>query len=201
MTTGVCILAAGRSSRMGSPKVLLPWRNTSVLGQLVLQWQKLHVKQIAVVLAHGNETIEEELNRLGVPRTDRIPNPSPDKGMFSSIQCAARWTGWAGEISHWIVALGDQPQLNPKTLQTLLRFVEEHPGMICQPLRNGKPKHPVAFSRSHFAALAASEAADLKEFLSERTQAVAGFEADDAGLDFDIDTPEDYENVRRMFET
>jgi CTP:molybdopterin cytidylyltransferase MocA len=90
--------------------------------------------------------------------------------------------------------------LNPKTLQTLLRFVEEHPGMICQPLRHGKPKHPVAFSRSHFAALAASGAADLKKFLGERTQTSAGFEADDAGLDFDIDTPEDYERVRRMFQ-
>ena len=199
MTAGVCILAAGRSSRMGRSKVLLPWGKTSVLGHLILQWRGLRVRQIAVVLARGNEAVEEELNRLDVGKTNRIINPAPDQGMFSSIQCAASWNGWAEEITHWIVALGDQPQLNPRTLKRLLQFAEEHPEKICQPQRQGKAKHPVAFPRSHFAALAASKAADLKEFLSERTEALAGFEADDPGLDFDIDTPEDYERVRRMF--
>jgi molybdenum cofactor cytidylyltransferase len=168
---------------------------------LILQWQQLDVKQIAVVVARGNEVVEEELNRLGVEKTNRIINPAPDQGMFSSIQCAASWAGWTEEITHWIVALGDQPQLNPKTLERLLQFAEEGPEKICQPLRLGKPKHPVGFPRSHFASLATSKAADLKEFLSERTGALAGFESDDPGLDFDIDTPQDYEQVRRRFET
>jgi len=34
---GVVILAAGRSARMGRPKLLLPWGGTSVLGHLLAQ--------------------------------------------------------------------------------------------------------------------------------------------------------------------
>ena len=36
---GVVILAAGRSRRMGKPKLLLPWGETSVLGHLIRQWE------------------------------------------------------------------------------------------------------------------------------------------------------------------
>ncbi|HRY59690.1 MAG: NTP transferase domain-containing protein [Verrucomicrobia bacterium] len=38
---GVVLLAAGRSARMGKPKLLLPWGDTSVLGHLIRQWQSL----------------------------------------------------------------------------------------------------------------------------------------------------------------
>jgi len=37
---GVVILAAGASSRMGQPKLLLPWNDTSVLGDLLNQWKR-----------------------------------------------------------------------------------------------------------------------------------------------------------------
>src|SRR5438874_1514761 len=43
IAAGVIILAAGRSRRMGRPKMLLPWGNTTVLGHLVAQWQALGV--------------------------------------------------------------------------------------------------------------------------------------------------------------
>ena len=37
---GVVILAAGASSRMGKPKLVLPWGKTSVLGHLIEQWKQ-----------------------------------------------------------------------------------------------------------------------------------------------------------------
>src|ERR1035437_2980619 len=51
---GVVILAAGRSARMGKPKLLLPWGGTSVLGHLIEEWRALHAKQIDVVCDAGN---------------------------------------------------------------------------------------------------------------------------------------------------
>ena len=89
----VVILAAGRSVRMGRPKLLLPWGQTSVLGHLLGQWQALRVGQTAVVCAAGDDGIHAELDRLGFPAADRICNPAPDRGMFSSIQCAANQSG------------------------------------------------------------------------------------------------------------
>src|SRR5689334_5757311 len=83
----VVILAAGRSSRMGQPKLLLPWGNTTILGHLVGQWTFLGAKQIAVVCRLDDAAMNAELNRLNFPERSRIVNPDPERGMFSSIQC------------------------------------------------------------------------------------------------------------------
>src|SRR6185369_245461 len=87
---GVVILAAGASLRMGQPKMLLPWGETSILGHLLAQWQSLLPEQIAVVCAREDQAIVNELDQLGFPHANRIGNPSPEHGMFRSIQCAAR---------------------------------------------------------------------------------------------------------------
>src|SRR5208283_2314529 len=90
----VIILAAGSSRRMGSPKLLLPWGATTVLGHLIRQWRKLKVGQIGVVCAAQAGEIQTELNRLKFPETNRIINPQPELGMFGSVKCAAAWPGW-----------------------------------------------------------------------------------------------------------
>src|SRR5436305_8040524 len=108
VSLGVVILAAGASSRMGRPKLLLPWRGTSVIGHLIAQWKKAGAEQIAVVTAAGGEGVHQELDRLEFPNELRILNPTPETGMFGSIQCAACWAGWKEGLSHWVIVLGDQ---------------------------------------------------------------------------------------------
>src|SRR5262245_54859464 len=93
LSFGVIILAAGASSRMGRPKLLLPWGETSVLAHLIGQWQSLQAEQVAVVCTESDRAIQEELDLLGFPTAERIFNPAPERGMFSSIQSAARWAG------------------------------------------------------------------------------------------------------------
>ena len=44
---GVIILGAGASSRMGRPKLLLPWRGTTVIGHIIYQWRELGAAQIS----------------------------------------------------------------------------------------------------------------------------------------------------------
>src|SRR5712691_801668 len=91
---GVVVLAAGRSSRMGRPKLLLPWGRNTILGHLIDQWRALGAGQIAIVHAVADEALEREFDRLEFPGSDRIVNPQPERGMFSSIQCAGGWRGW-----------------------------------------------------------------------------------------------------------
>src|SRR4051812_5400227 len=114
---GAVVLAGGRSRRMGRPKLLLPWKSTSVIGHLIDQWQSLGVSQICVVCAADDQALAQELNRLGFPEALRILNPLPERGMFSSIQCAARWPGWNPTLTHWAIILGDQPHLSPASLR------------------------------------------------------------------------------------
>jgi len=184
---------------MGKPKLLLPWGTTSVLGQLLQQCDALKTGQIAVVCASGAQPVAEELDRLGAAGTNRIFNPAPDQGMFSSIQCAASWAGWKAELTHFLIMLGDQPHLRVETLCQLLDFAAHFPDKICQPIRNGRRKHPVLLPKRVFAELKNTSAGDLKQVLIAHASELSGFESADSGLDLDIDTPEEYERIIGMY--
>jgi molybdenum cofactor cytidylyltransferase len=193
---GVVILGAGRSSRMGQPKLLLPWRETTILGHLIEQWGGLGATQIGVVRGADDHALEQE--RLRSPRpTDCIMNPVPERGMFSSIQCAALWPGWKSSLTHWILALGDQPHLHTETLQQLVERAKAAPEAIQQPARAGRARHPVLLPNSAFARLRSATACDLKQFLESCPEPRHRIEMPDPGLDLDLDTPQDYERARQ----
>ena len=196
---GVVILAAGSSRRMGRPKLLLQWGSTSVLGHLLREWKALGAGQVAVVHPPELTPLERELDRLEFPKRDRILNPRPERGMFSSIQCAAEWSGWRDDLTHWVITLGDQPHLRRETLQALLDCGALDRQKICQPLRAGHRKHPVLLPAAIFSEMKHSPAADLKQFLHEHASQWAGFESDDPGLELDIDTPGEYERAQRLW--
>ncbi len=196
MAVAAVILAAGQSRRMGRPKPLLSWGKITVLGHLLDQWSSLDAKQIVVVCATGDAAIAAELNRLRWATADRIYNPEPGQGMFSSVQCAARWPEWKADLTHWAIVLGDQPHLRPETLRAVLHLSGRHPEKVCQPAHRGRRGHPVLLPRAVFMKLVGTAAADLKEFLA--TCDVAVCEVNDPGLNLDIDTSEDY---RRALES
>jgi len=193
------LLAAGASSRMGRPKLLLPWGATSILGHHIHEWTQLGAAQTAVVLAAGNQPLNAELDRLGFAPADRIINPHPERGMFSSIQCAAQWTGWNQTLSHWAIVLGDQPHLRVETLRALIQFASANPGKICQPSFHGRARHPVFLPKAAVGELRQSTAKDLKQFLHQAPCERAWCELEDRGLDLDIDRPEDYARALNEF--
>lgn len=184
---GVVILAAGASSRMGRPKMLLPWGGRTVIRHIWETWNGLGACPVAVVCGgHNVQELRQELSS-----GELILNPEPERGMFSSIQCAARWArGWSA--SHWALTLCDQPHLRPGTLERLIDAARRHPAQVCQPFYRGRRRHPVVFPRSVFEEASESDAAMLREFLERRSGQIHPVEADDPGLGLDIDTPQDY---------
>jgi len=199
MTLGVVILAAGASRRMGQPKLLLPWGKNTIMGALIAQWQSLGAAQIAVVCAANDEPMQIELDQLSLPPANRLINPDPARGMFSSIQCAARWDGWSTAITDWGVVLGDQPHLGGKTLRALLEFKSHNPGRICQPSFRGRLKHPVILPRKRFLELRQTAKNTLHEFLQSYAKDVASVPLDDPGLALDLDAPADYELAVKLY--
>jgi molybdenum cofactor cytidylyltransferase len=200
---GTMILGAGTSSRMGHPKLLLPWGSTSVVGHLLATWKDLGAAQLAVICASGDGDLEAELNKPGMPSSARIDNPDPGRGMFGSIQCAARWSGWNSQLTHWVIALGDQPHLHSSTLSVLIRFAAKRPEKNMSTrsrVRTGtttalRGRHPVVLPRAAFRLLAASDCTTLREFLHANASVKELMEVDDPGFDLDIDTVADYERA------
>jgi molybdenum cofactor cytidylyltransferase len=192
---GVIILGAGASSRMGQPKLLLPWNGTTIIGHLIRQWQALDAAQITVVCRPDDEPISAELVRLGFPRKNRIVNPEPERGMFSSIQCAAHWPGWQPGLTSWAIVLGDQPHLHYETLRNLVAFHARHSIAICQPSHEGHAGHPVLLPRSAFELLKNTDAQTLKTFLKQNDASIVKCPVTDPGLALDLDTPEDYKRL------
>jgi len=184
---------------MGRPKLLLPWGKTTVLGHLLEQWTGLGAEQIAVVGAANGRFLKAVLDRLSVPAANRIWNPAPGRGMFSSIQCAARWSGWKDSLTHWAIVLGDQPHLRSETLRRLVNFTASHPQCICLPRQGGHRRHPVFLPERAFLRLGKSTAANLKSFLDHPPVKVSFCDVEDPSLAFDIDRPEDYERAAKMF--
>jgi molybdenum cofactor cytidylyltransferase len=198
-TLGAIILAAGRSSRMYQPKLLLPWGKTSILGHLIDQWTLLGAKQIAVVCSPDDAGIQTELNRLNFPESSRVINPNPERGMFSSIQCAAGWTGWQPVLTHWAIVLGDQPHLSIGTLRAIIDFSAAHSNKVCQPRKEGHRYHPVVLPKKVFEQLPDSPAANLKDSLASCETAYR--EMNEAGLELDIDRPEDYQKALELLKS
>jgi molybdenum cofactor cytidylyltransferase len=178
---------------MGRPKLLLPWCGTTVVGHLIGQWQELKATQIAIVIRRGDALLDGELDRLGFARANRIVNPQPKSGMFSSIQCAADWPGWQAGLGAWALVLGDQPHLKNRTLRDLLDFHDAHRLSICQPEYAGRARHPVILPGTAFAELKQSQAGTLRRFLQQSRHSVKLCPINDPGLALDLDRPEDYQ--------
>lgn len=193
---GVIILGAGFSARMGRPKLLLPWQGTTVIGHLIRQWQAVAAAQITVVCRPGDEALAAELDQLAFPRQNRILNPNPERGMFSSIQCSAAWDGWQPGLTGWAIALGDQPHLEIETIRMLLAGHARHPLAICQPSRDGHAGHPILLPPQVFAQLKNTTAETLNIFLKQNAGCIVQCLVTDPGLSLDLDTPEDYNRLR-----
>jgi molybdenum cofactor cytidylyltransferase len=189
---GAIILGAGASSRMGEPKLLLPWGSSSIIGHLISVWRLVGATQLAIVCAPPPHPIHVELDRLGFPCNSRIVNPAPALGMFSSIQAAARWTGWKPNLSHFALALGDQPQISASLILTIFKHAGQNPDAICQPALQKRPKHPVIFPRQTFFELATTTDVTLRDFLAKTQAPRSLVEVADETLNIDLDTPAHY---------
>jgi len=217
---------------MGRPKLLLPWGRKTILAHLVDQWTELGAAQIAIVVEQGSKVkaegerlkaegvrpnierrtsnIEHPTSNIERPTVEVVINPRPALGMWSSVQCAARWEGWK-DVTHFVITLGDQPQVGIATLKVIMNFSEENADWICQPARKGRGRHPVVFPSEIFQEIAEEdtsprpsprsgegEAKTLKDFLRARESRRKMFESDDPALDLDIDTAADYESALKL---
>jgi len=187
------VLAAGLSSRMGQPKMILPWGSTTVLGQ-VTATLALAAAEIVVVTGGAREQVSAEIQRLGqnLPVREAF-NPGYANGqMLLSLQTGLKALQ-DSPAETTLVALGDQPQVKSITLSGLLQAFAAAPQQVILPSWQNRRGHPWLLPRRLWAEmLSLRPPFTLRDFLQAHAVEILYTQADESVLK-DLDTKEEYE--------
>ncbi|HLX43086.1 MAG TPA: nucleotidyltransferase family protein [Bryobacteraceae bacterium] len=189
-TAGI-ILAAGASSRMGSPKALLEYRGETFLNRLI-RILSPSCDPVVVALAHHAALIRAQAD----PRAQFVVNPDPDRGQLSSLQTALAVI--PANVDGFFFIPVDCPAAEPSTVSLLAEAVahRDPATLVVVPQFQGKHGHPV------FAAapliqefLALPPTAQARQVVHAHKSATRYIDVDDPGILADID---DIEAYRRL---
>lgn len=142
------VLAAGASRRMGRPKLVLPWGETTVLGQVLDNLGATRVEGTVVVTGCDAALVQAIAAPRGIPA---VHNPSWADGLTSSLQAGVRALPAAAGAA--LVVLADQPMIDARLLEDVIEAFAAAEGSIVVPVHDGRRGHPVLFGRRHWAAL------------------------------------------------
>jgi molybdenum cofactor cytidylyltransferase len=178
---------------MGVPKALLPWGVGCVIDTHLESWRAAGASQIGVVLRPDDLDLRRRL--VEEPDVLEISNPHAERGMMSSVRAAAAWPFWPAHLTHFALALVDQPHVSPRTLAALLAAEREFPERICQPIFEDRRGHPVILPRGEFLDLAATARSTLRDWMHDRQHVRHFVTCEDAAVVEDFDTPSQYERA------
>lgn len=195
MAISIAIIpAAGRSVRMGSPKLLLPWRGRPLIETVLAAWRNSRANAVVLVVHPDDELIAATGRAAGV---DVVVPTQPPSDMKASIRlgleyAARRWAPHRDDF--WLVAPADMPLLTAEAIDAVLAQPRPDHQPILIPRYQGRRGHPVQFPWSLAGQVAQLGANEGLNALVARHQ-VLEFEVDQPGILADLDTPEDYRRL------
>jgi len=142
------ILAAGASSRLGTPKQLLQFEGASLLRHAALAASRSRAADVIVLLGADAPAMMKELDGL---RVRTVENPLWREGIGSSIRSAVSALG-AG-CDGVLVMLCDQPRLTSAHLDALIDAFERRPDRPAASVYAGSAGVPALFPRAMFGEL------------------------------------------------
>lgn len=185
------VLAGGTSTRLGTPKQLLPYRDGILTAAVVQALIGSRVDNTVVVLGHRAEEVREGLKHFPV---DFAYNPDYAKGQSTSIK--AGLTALGNSAAAALFALGDQPLLQTSTIDKIIAGYRLSGKYIAAPFYRGQRGNPVLFDKKMFPALfTLSGDTGARKIIERCRWQVARVDVDDMGVIFDIDTWEDYRRL------
>ena len=193
--TGIILLAAGGSRRLGQPKQLVSYGGTSLV-KYVSVTALIAGFPAVVVLGASAKKIRRELADLAV---EPVINREWSKGISTSIQKGLRALRNAHpELEAVIVMLCDQPRVTPEAIESLVKTYRETGMPIVASEYEGTVGVPALFGYEMFGELLALEGDKGAKSLIERygDTLVTVVPVPEAALD--IDTPEDVEMIAAM---
>jgi len=191
---GAIVLAAGLSSRMGKPKLFLPFLNVPLIQYPVTLAIRQKLDPVLVVGGKYIHELQEELN-LYSEQMQIIHNWDYEKGMSTSL--IAGINALNEEVDGVLIFLGDQPLVSDKVVEKLILTYEENMGQgtkIVRPRYADQPGHPIIFDKSLFSdfqTLSGDEGG--KSIIKANGDKLIYVDFENEKLNLDIDTPQDYD--------
>ena len=187
MQVAAVILAAGASTRFGSPKQNAPIGTGTMLSAVGNLAKEAGLSPVIAVVPPGNAV-----------RPDLVPviNSDPSAGLSRSLRLGL--AAVPAELNAAVVLLGDQPTLPVGSLHSLLAVVTDLP--IVAMHAEGRMAPPVLVRRDAFA-LAEEAVGDegLRSVLEAHPELVLRIEV--GAHPPDVDTPADLARIAHMFDS
>jgi len=193
--------AAGISSRMGRPKLALPLGDRTVLGRVVMALQQAGIEQILVVVGPQVPELVPLAQAAGAAVLLLAKQTSD---MRATVEQGLSWLEaqfHPREEDYLLLVPADHPTLNPAVIGKLLKARERNPSLsIVIPTFEGRRGHPVLLSWRHVAGIERIPADQgLNVYLRQHAEETLELPVDSAEILRDLDTPEDYQQLRRAW--
>lgn len=190
------VLAAGLSRRMGQAKLLLLAGGRAIVRHAVEAALAGGVDSVWVVTGPDVEPMETALAGLDV---QIVVNPAPEEGQAGSVRAGI--AALPASVDTVLIALGDQPALDPSIIPALLaaRWTSAKP-IVAPRYRDGQG-NPVVFKREVFPELLRLTGDQGARPMIQRDPARVEWVELDLPMPPDVDTPADYEKIRTTLRT
>ena len=187
------ILAAGASSRMGSPKALLTYAGETFVGRLVRVFSVCN--PTIVVLGHHADTVRAHLQTL-LSKPVTVVNPAPERGQLSSLQTAL--AALPVDAEGFLFIPVDCPAPGEETVAKICDAFAKRPAgtLLVVPQCEGRNGHPVCASRQIAnELLALPPTATARDVIHRHRASTLYIPVDDPGILTDVDDPAAYERL------
>jgi len=187
------LLAAGSSTRFGSPKLLRSLENGIPLALRSAQNLLSAIPYSVAVIRKGDKTLRQLLSTTNI---NIIENPDAAEGISTSIVCGIQHHQPA---AGWVIALADMPYIPAQIIGEVANAVDSG-ASIAAPRYKNRRGHPVGFAR-HLASELLKLRGDsgAKAIIDNHNHVVQFIDVEDDGVLRDIDKPTDIYPKRLRF--
>jgi molybdenum cofactor cytidylyltransferase len=182
------VLAAGESVRMGSPKMLLPYRGKTIIENVIEKIIRSDINNIVLVLGADSEKIIKVVDRMPVRC---CYNKNYKTGMLSSVICGFEFL--PDDFYAAMVFPGDLSSPDTDIINLMIKLYLESGKGIIVPVHNGRRGHPLLVDRKYGAEIVKLDPEKgLRSLLEKFSGDILEVPAGSDSILKDIDTPEDY---------
>ncbi len=196
------IPAAGKSVRMGRPKLALQLGGQSVLEHVIGGIRQGGVGHVLVVVGPHVSELALLARKAGADVLI-VPHETPD--MRATVERGLSWLDQRyhpRSLDYWLLIPGDHPTLDPAVVRRLIQEQENNPRhSIFIPTSRGRRGHPTLIGWKHVPAIRQMPAGQgLNVYLRQQDSQTLEVPVGTAEVLFDLDTPEAYQRLQKRWE-